>query len=59
MQLNNSLNFFPLFFIIEFTRERIKLSKSFLCHSMCFWMMHILSKFQFFNSYFYWGKTEK
>ena len=41
-------NFHFNFLIFQFTRERIKLPKRFWHHSMCFQIMHIVSKFQFF-----------
>ena len=46
---NYKKNIFPLFFLIfKFTREGMKLPKRFWHHSMCFRIMHILSKFQMF-----------
>ena len=38
---------FRFFLIFEFTKERIKISKRFWHHSMCFRIMHIVQKFQF------------
>ena len=45
------------FLVFEFTREHIKVSKRFWHHSMCFSILLIESKFQFFFSYFYHVKT--
>ena len=36
------------FLIYQFTSERIKLPERFWHYSMCFQIMHIVSKFQFF-----------
>ena len=37
-----------IIFILELTKERIKVSKRFRHHSKCFRIMHFVSKFQFF-----------
>ena len=54
------MNFFPAFswVILQFTRERTKLPKRFRHHSMCFSMMHIVSKFQCFIHIFTMEKLE-
>ena len=47
---NYKKTLFPgdFFNFFEFTRERLKVSKRIWHHSMCFWIMHIVSKFQIF-----------
>ena len=48
VQSEKKLFFHFNFLIFQFIRERIKLSKRFGHHSICFQNMHIVSEFQFF-----------